>query len=537
LNSISANEELWVIVGWDGVILTSKDLTNWKKQKSNTSSILTSITFGNGIFIVVGYNGQILISNDGINWNKLTLSSDLSFENISFLNNKFIALGQNGKILISENGINWFPKNSNTTYTLNSCTLGKDSFNKDVYAIVGKNGKILLSYDLENFENIELNFKQDIFKVIYENNLFIATSTKGNILISKDARNWEIIQTNVNEDLFSVIYAKLKNTSFTSLNKEDIEKLGSNYFVGVFTEKKKKISLEKFVLTKTPCKNDLLDIVSIDNIFIVSAKNGNLLISQPLENNLKNNLNIKNNKNLISWELINLNINNHLRSIAFNENNIVIVGDNGIILKNEISDKSNLLDYSKWSKLIFNNISFNCISFGNDIWIAVGLNGKILISQDLNNWEPFNHDFLAHFTSVIPFNDYFVISGLMGIILILEQDIGLFKSNTNTEKHIYSLATNNDLVIAVGANGTILKSYDLKKWYEIKSPVNEDLLKVIYSNNLFIAVGQKGSLIISEDGNTWYKKNTTINKTLYSVAYKDLVIAVSEKGNIIHNEI
>lgn len=94
-------------------------------------------------------------------------------------------------------------------------------------------------------------------------------------------------------------------------------------------------------------------------------------------------------------------------------------------------------------------------------------------------------------------------------------------------------------MVAVGSNGLILRSYDLKKWYKANSPTNEDLLKVIYSNNVFIAVGEKGSLLISEDGNNWYKKSTPIEKTLYSVAYgiNDLVIAVSEKGNIIHNEI
>lgn len=124
---------------------------------------------------------------------------------------------------------------------------------------------------------------------------------------------------------------------------------------------------------------------------------------------------------LISWELINLNINNHLRSIAFNENNIVIVGDNGVILKNNISDTPNLFDPLKWEKYSINNLFLNSITFGNDLWIAVGMNGKILISEDLNNWETITHDFIAHFTSVIPFQDYFIISGLMGVILILEK--------------------------------------------------------------------------------------------------------------------
>jgi photosystem II stability/assembly factor-like uncharacterized protein len=538
LKSITASEYLWVIVGWEGIILTSKDFNLWEKQKSNISSILTSVTFGNNLFIAVGYNGKILISNDGINWNILNLSSNLSFENISYVNNKFIALGKDGKILVSENGINWFLKNSKTTSSLNGCAYKKDELNKDIYIIVGKNGKILISYDLENFEDIELNFKQDIFKIIYENNLFVATCAKGNILISKDGRNWDIIQTNINEDLTSITYANFKDHPIlkTTKNKKDKKNIST---IGIHSEKKQKINLEKWILNKTPSKNDLLDITFKSDTFISLGKNGDILISHPLKE-LENNK--KNDEYVIPWELTNLNIKNHLRSIAFNENNIVIAGDNGIILKNNISSSIDLFDPLKWEKLVINNISFSSVAFGNDIWVAVGLNGKILISQDLNNWEIFAHDFVAHFTSIIPFNDYFVITGLVGTILILDQDIGLYKSNTDTQSNIYSLACSKDLVIAVGANGTILKSYDLKKWYNIKSPVNEDLLKVVFFRDLFIAVGEKGSLIISEDGNTWYKKSTPANKTLYSIAlgtfdFGDLAIAVSEKGTIIHNKI
>lgn len=434
LKSIVYGNDLWVAVGWDGVILTSKDLINWQKQKSNTSILLTSITFGNDLFIATGYNGKILISNDGINWNILNLSSDLSFEGIVYINNKFVALGKNGKILVSENGINWFPKNSNTTYSLNSCAFGKDQNNKDIYIIVGKNGKILLSYDLDTFENIDLNFKHDIFKVIYENNLFLASSSKGNILISKDGRKWEIIQTNINDDLVSIVFAKFEKNPFLKKDSETKVDL-SNTFVGVKTEKKKKFNLDKWVLSKTPTKNDLFDIVFYKDIFIIAGKNGDIILSYPLTN-LEN----ENITKLISWELINLNINNHLRSIAFNENNIVIVGDNGVILKNNISDTPNLFDPLKWEKYSINNLFLNSITFGNDLWIAVGMNGKILISEDLNNWETITHDFIAHFTSVIPFQDYFIISGLMGVILILEKDIGLHKSYTNIDNHIYSLA-------------------------------------------------------------------------------------------------
>ena len=72
LNSIIYSSELnmFVIVGYNGLILTSSDGINWTSRTSGVTIVLNSIIYSSelNMFVTVGNGGIILTSNDGINW-------------------------------------------------------------------------------------------------------------------------------------------------------------------------------------------------------------------------------------------------------------------------------------------------------------------------------------------------------------------------------------------------------------------------------------------------------------------------------------
>jgi photosystem II stability/assembly factor-like uncharacterized protein len=59
---------MFVVVGADGMIMTSTDAQNWTKQKSGTASTLRGITVKDDVFVAIGDDGVMLRSPDGRNW-------------------------------------------------------------------------------------------------------------------------------------------------------------------------------------------------------------------------------------------------------------------------------------------------------------------------------------------------------------------------------------------------------------------------------------------------------------------------------------
>ena len=65
--------DLYVVVGVDGVILTSPDARVWTPRISGTSDDLVGIEYdGTGLYVAVGTDGTILSSNDAITWTPRT---------------------------------------------------------------------------------------------------------------------------------------------------------------------------------------------------------------------------------------------------------------------------------------------------------------------------------------------------------------------------------------------------------------------------------------------------------------------------------
>lgn len=291
-----------------------------------------------------------------------------------------------------------------------------------------------------------------------------------------------------------------------------------------------------------------------------------------------------------TWKLINpLSSNNVLHSIAYGNNQFVVVGDSGTILSSSNCStwtKTNLdptkhitsvtygngifvangdtdltsVDGTTWS-IKSTNISFNPISvFCNSLFIGMS-GGNILTSLDGNTWtikRSYNrNDTIEYLTSVAYGSGLFVAVGYCAVLdndncysqpCPYKMNSGLFftssdgttwtQINSGTAITLYNYLTSvtygNGLFVAVSPyEDYICSSSDGITWTQ--NTVDKiDNNSVIYGNGTFIAVGKDGTIITSPDGTTWTKQNSGTIKNLNSVVYgKGLFIVIGDSGIIL----
>ncbi len=123
----------FVVVGWNGTILSSPGGTTWTKRKSGSALYLSDITFGKDLFVAVG-NKQVLTSSDlntwtqrvnVFDWERVTPPSNF-LSAVNFGNNIFVVVGWSGRILTSHDGIQWTERSSGTSKILKMLFLKMD---------------------------------------------------------------------------------------------------------------------------------------------------------------------------------------------------------------------------------------------------------------------------------------------------------------------------------------------------------------------------------------------------------------------------
>ena len=200
-----------------------------------------------------------------------------------------------------------------------------------------------------------------------------------------------------------------------------------------------------------------------------------------------------------AWELIKVNTDENLNSIAFFDDYTgFIAGDSGIVMQ--------ALDGgSNWNKLNYQySNNFNCMIYNDNKLFVVGSDGFI------------------------------------GIINRNSKQIKKIISNTSeTLFNIYFMDNNTGFI--VGSNGIILKSYDGGlTWQRILSNVKENLFSISFADSKNgIVVGWKGTVLKTNDGGlTWRKQNLNINSYLKDVLFVNefLGFIVGGEGKILRTE-
>jgi photosystem II stability/assembly factor-like uncharacterized protein len=133
-------------------------------------------------------------------------------------------------------------------------------------------------------------------------------------------------------------------------------------------------------------------------------------------------------------------------------------------------------------------------TFGNNMFICVGLNGTIVTSPD----------------GVIPWT----------------------VRRTGTE-NLGGVAYGNGKFVVVGYGPTVLTSVDGISWTPQAVPTAENLERVGFGNGIFVAVGDKRAILSSSDGINWTLRQFSGANPEYGIAYGNGVwIAVGKNARI-----
>lgn len=207
------------------------------------------------------------------------------------------------------------------------------------------------------------------------------------------------------------------------------------------------------------------------------------------------------------------------------------------------------LDANTWTlRNSGTNIPLNSLTFGNDMFVAVGAEGTIVIgSKDGLNWKPIKSGLTDDLRAITFAKNIYVAVGSDGTVLTSSDGYKWTKTAVltpgQTLKNIVYGYRNNDYFrtngyfMTIGDDGTIFKSYDGTTWEKEHMKYANKLSSVIYVNELFIAVGTNGRIMTSPIGFgewlTWFDRYSQTMEDLSSITYgNDTYVAVGKNGTI-----
>lgn len=203
-----------------GFIQSSSNGTVWTSARTYPIT-LTSVAYGNGTFVAGDMNGNVYYYDTAAPspaWTKVVVTgfSQLAINSVTFANGKFVAVGghssmfTSGFVSSSEDGKTW--TDISPVFPAGSLTGVCGGLNEDgdpVFVAVGNHnetnvGSIYFSYDGVAWEAITSGLPY-MCSVAYGGGEFVAVGTGGEVRISDDGRTWS--QETAGEDwLYSVAY-------------------------------------------------------------------------------------------------------------------------------------------------------------------------------------------------------------------------------------------------------------------------------------------------------------------------------------------
>lgn len=454
LCSVAYGNDTFVAVGLRS-ILTSQDSIRWVSRKSpfeGKDFYLKSVIFANNIFVAVGARGTILTSSNGFTWKKRRSGisggrdeyNSRTLYRVAYGNGKFVVVGSAGIILTSSDGIKWSRKNASTTLGLYGLTFGNG-----IFVAVGHNGTILTSSDGNSWNQQAPQDSPWLFCVAYGNGTFVAAGD--GVFTSPDGITWTPIipAYPTTERFYDTVFA-------------------NNIFVMVGHSS---IVTSPDGVSWTPTAAGLgggQGVVFANNTFVVVGGYGitEYILTSP-------------DGDVWTVRMPHITI-GRFNSVTYAQNLFVAVGDD-----DHGSYTSDYKNYGEvftspdgitWTRVMKHHHGLTGVAFGNNIFVAVGYGGAVVISTDTITWT---------------------------------------EITTPSQNDLSAVTYANGMFVAVGAAGIILTSPDGIEWTQRASPIGQGLYAVAFGNNAFVATGYGGTILTSPDGIDWAQR-TWAASTQYS---------------------
>ncbi|HBW26337.1 MAG TPA: hypothetical protein DEF39_03510 [Hungateiclostridium thermocellum] len=197
-----------------------------------------------------------------------------------------------------------------------------------------------------------------------------------------------------------------------------------------------------------------------------------------------------------------------MASIAYGNNNYVIVKRDGKILTSS--------DGHEWKEKYFlQGGSFTSVTYNGNMFVAAGAYtvalpyggpltyGKcvIMTSPDGNNWQLQDAGYNADLKGITWSGKKFAVAGTN---IILSSENGITWNAVEVNAILHDIAFGNGIFAAVGYDGVIMSSVDGEHWETKVEALRYDLTNIVWYDNKFIAIGSGStpSIVVSGDGKT-----------------------------------
>lgn len=475
----SEDFDLFVIVGGvsgeSSLILTSSDGENWNDVSPSNTNLLNKIVYASNLhkLVVIGGNATFLTSKDGTTWESTTVPYAQTFFNLFYIKETGTIIITNGNGIIYNDNIIYSTDAENFT-RVNCPHVFHVGFYNGVYYLSGgkyqnnSTGFVKKSYDLQNFENVLLEYNE-----YFNQSIFI------------NGYNYLFINGSVtyigNGDSFSFLYKSqtettLSHTFYSPKGLYIVVDMGGYYVrknnKNSFTYYKKLESLGNFAY-RDICYSEKLD------LYAMCCSGGQVLTSH----------------NCIDWDYHETGTNVDFIKIIYSEEKemFVILGDSGLALM--ISP--NGMDWTNVS------IPASITEYFIDVIYDDNLHTFLLINAHYvyKTSDFMNFDLLQYFSDV---RDLLYISCNKEYIAIIGkiENAGHYK-------------------------GVLYYSRDGEIWFTKNESEEIEYNHIIYSENMaeFLISCTNGNVISSEDLVSWSVLFSTITPMKY-IAYSPRDICV-----------
>ncbi len=379
---------------------TSTDGESWTGFNQGPAR-LQSIAYGDGKFVgtVSSPVGAVLISSDGRTWTEQDTGTRQELESVIHANGRFWAVGEAGTITTSEDGIAWSP-----SFAANDTDYYGITTHGNLVIAAGDNGTILTSTDGQEWTRRSTPSGRNLHAVHAANGLVVAGGRGGRIMTSPDGVTWTTRNSGTTNYIERIAWHGLWVavceggdivTSTNGINWSSARTIPSSdhegvafgggywlvaggYFRGndenavdtlfVSTNAQRWDPVNLFVgkrLRDVAWGNDRMVAVGNDGMIVVFTLIGSPAVAL-----------VDNSFNLITPEVLSGQSEN-LRRIQFVNGRFVVVGNNGSIFSS--SDPANLSSWIRHRSHTSQNLH-DVVAASDGSFFAVGNNGMILQS-------------------------------------------------------------------------------------------------------------------------------------------------------------
>jgi hypothetical protein len=521
LNSITYNGEIYVAVGDNGVIRTSKDSVKWNRVSSNVKSKLNYVLWNEGSFIVVGNEGTILESVDGYTWRDCSLGESVSLKKILWDGKRYIIFSDSWNVYINED-----KSTQNDFGEWKSKKIGDyahfvdAAFNGKTYIISYGNydSNLYVSNDFENWMQLKVmdedtHYKYMYYNITWDGEKFSVEYSKyyldsrfqipsfeefrTGILESYDGESWkeQAIMGNITDSF------KLKYNSYPIYDGDRVSYMEGEWEYECLPGN---ISWVEREVGKAKQVNKL--IVWTGTNFVLCGKEGAIYTSED------------------GCKWINRTTERD-RIITNNKETNKIIWDGSKYVITTLAGVFTSIDGVEWSGEPQEPDKFE----------AVGMDGTVLFTKD-KEWDKIDSQLADQYCDFYTYkssNGYIAVGGgykdtlgykskKRGIIFLSKDGDNWNGVDPNVEGFLSSVVYNNGKYVAVGDNGIIITSNDGTTWEKQNSGVKNNLIDIASNGSTYTVVGDGGIMLVSKDGVNWTKTVEMSNLDFYEVNWDDI---------------